>query len=272
MLGQGELAARLAQAIDDFDGDDVGGRHGLFALGHMLADDVVEAEELPEPACQPHIAEAAGIAPTDLAEADADDIGIVGQGSVLVFGKEPEFLSVALAVVKDDGALPTPFLIVIEFAEMSDDALAWPSIGAVAVNSLPVAFPRQSVFLRICGKLAQLAKGRFDRLAAWTPSTNSNRTCAKDGSTPSVCSTVIVMQQRQLETLQRELKAALQRIAELENKAGPPAASGTAKVDQPFSHAGRGKTAAGPPRQEKTQALQKGAPWPIVQQRQGQAG
>jgi transposase len=46
---------------------------------------------------------------------------------------------------------------------------------------------------------------------------------------------VIAMQQRQLETTQRELKAALQRIAELENKAGPPAASATAKVDQPFS-------------------------------------
>ena len=46
---------------------------------------------------------------------------------------------------------------------------------------------------------------------------------------------VIAMLQRQLETLQRELKAAQQRIAELEKKAGPPAASGTAKVDQPFS-------------------------------------
>jgi transposase len=46
---------------------------------------------------------------------------------------------------------------------------------------------------------------------------------------------VIAMQQRQLEMTQRELKAALQRIAELENKAGPPTASGTAKVDQPFS-------------------------------------
>ena len=46
---------------------------------------------------------------------------------------------------------------------------------------------------------------------------------------------VIVAQQRQLETLQRELKAALQRIAELECKAGLPTASGTVKVDQPFS-------------------------------------
>src|SRR5271154_4074768 len=46
---------------------------------------------------------------------------------------------------------------------------------------------------------------------------------------------LIVMQQRQIETLQREHKAALRRIAELENKAGPPTASGTSKVEQPFS-------------------------------------
>ena len=46
---------------------------------------------------------------------------------------------------------------------------------------------------------------------------------------------VIAIQHRQLETTQRELKAALQRIAELESKAGPPAASATVKVDQPFS-------------------------------------
>ena len=56
--------------------------------GTWRSDDVIEAEELPEPASQPHIAEAAGIAPTDLAEADADDIGIVGQGDGLVLGKE----------------------------------------------------------------------------------------------------------------------------------------------------------------------------------------
>src|SRR5271156_5735277 len=46
---------------------------------------------------------------------------------------------------------------------------------------------------------------------------------------------VIAMQQRQLQTTQHELKAALQRIAVLENKGGPPAASGTAKVDQAYS-------------------------------------
>src|SRR5712672_3421837 len=46
---------------------------------------------------------------------------------------------------------------------------------------------------------------------------------------------VIAAQQRQLETLQRELKAALQRNAELDSKGGPTAALGTVKVDQPFS-------------------------------------
>ena len=67
-------------------------------------------------------------------ETNADDIGIVGQGDVFVFGEEPELLGVALAVVKDDGALPAAFLIVIEFAEMSDDALARPGIGANALD------------------------------------------------------------------------------------------------------------------------------------------
>ncbi len=134
MFGQGELAARLAQAVDDFDGDDVGGRHRFFALRHMAADDVVEAEELPEPACQPNIAEAAGIGPADAAQTNADDIGIVGQGDVFVVGKEAELLGVALAVVKDDGALPASFLIVIEFAEVGDDALPGPGIGANALD------------------------------------------------------------------------------------------------------------------------------------------
>jgi hypothetical protein len=43
---------------------------------------------------------------------------------------------------------------------------------------------------------------------------------------------VIVTQQRQLDTLQRELQSAHQRIAELEKNAGGTA---TAKVDEPFS-------------------------------------
>jgi uncharacterized coiled-coil protein SlyX len=43
---------------------------------------------------------------------------------------------------------------------------------------------------------------------------------------------LFVMQQRQLESTQSQLKAALQRIAEFENKAGAPV---TAKVEEPFS-------------------------------------
>ena len=83
---------------------------------------------------------------------------------------------------------------------------------------------------------------------------------------------IIAMLQRQVETLQRQLNVAQQRIAVLEKNAGPPAASGTAKVDQPFSMRRRGKTAAGPPQQEKPQTLQKGPSRSVVQQRQSQAG
>jgi DDE_Tnp_1-associated len=39
-------------------------------------------------------------------------------------------------------------------------------------------------FMEIC-KLAQLSGCRFDRFSAWTPSSNSNRTCATDGSVSS---------------------------------------------------------------------------------------
>jgi hypothetical protein len=53
---------------------------------------------------------------------------------VLVFGKEPQLLGVALAVVENDGALPTAFLIVIEFAEVSDDALPRTGSGADALD------------------------------------------------------------------------------------------------------------------------------------------
>ena len=100
----------------------------------MAVDDVVEAEELPQPACQPDIAEAAGVGPADRSQADADDVGIVGQGDVFVVGEEAELLDIALAVVKDDGALPAAFLVVVEFAQMGDDALPRPGIGANAFD------------------------------------------------------------------------------------------------------------------------------------------
>lgn len=46
---------------------------------------------------------------------------------------------------------------------------------------------------------------------------------------------VIVVLQRQLESSQREVRAALQRIEELEKKSGGPTPPATAKVEQPFS-------------------------------------
>ena len=79
----------LAQTMEDFDGDDVGGRNGFFALRHMAFDDAIEAEMLPEPTREPDVTEAAGVGPADLAEADADDVGIIGQGNILVIGKKP---------------------------------------------------------------------------------------------------------------------------------------------------------------------------------------
>jgi hypothetical protein len=89
---------------------------------------------LPEPACQPNIAKAAGIGPRDPAQANAHHVGIIGQSDVLVFGEEPQLLGVALAVVENDGTLPTAFLIVIEFAEVSDDSLPRSGIGAYALD------------------------------------------------------------------------------------------------------------------------------------------
>ncbi len=46
---------------------------------------------------------------------------------------------------------------------------------------------------------------------------------------------VIVVLQRQLESSQREVRAAQQRIEELEKKSGGPTPPATAKVDEPFS-------------------------------------
>src|SRR5579859_4333909 len=63
VLGEGELAAGLAQAIDDLDGHHVGGSHRFLALRHMPADNVVQAKVVPQPTGQPDIAEATGVGP-----------------------------------------------------------------------------------------------------------------------------------------------------------------------------------------------------------------
>ncbi len=69
-----------AQAVDDFDGHDVGGPDRFLSLGHVAVDDLIEMEELPQPETQPHIAEAASIRPAHRVEADLHDIEIIGDG------------------------------------------------------------------------------------------------------------------------------------------------------------------------------------------------
>ena len=138
VLGQGELAARRAQTIDDFDGHDIGGPNGLLARRDVPLHDGVEIEQVPQPVSQKDIAEAASVGPADLFHADANDIRVVGQGHRVIVGKQAQLLSVALAIVEDDGALPTAFLVGVEFAEIGDDLLAWPGVGANALNQSEV--------------------------------------------------------------------------------------------------------------------------------------
>src|SRR3984885_667171 len=69
---------------------------------------------------------------------------------------------------------------------------------------------------------------------------------------------IIAMLQRQVETLQRQLNVAQQRIAVLEKNAGPPAASGTAKVDQPFSMRAEEKRQQGRHNKKKLKLSKKG--------------
>lgn len=78
MFGQGELAARRAQAIDDFDGDDIGGSNGFLAGRSVPMNDGVEIEHVPEPASEVNIAEASSIRPGNVFDVDSDDIGVVG--------------------------------------------------------------------------------------------------------------------------------------------------------------------------------------------------
>ena len=53
---------------------------------------------------------------------------------MLVVGEEPELTTVSLPVVKHDGALPTPFLVVVELTEIGDHPLSWPGLGADALH------------------------------------------------------------------------------------------------------------------------------------------
>jgi len=140
MLGQRELAARLTQSIDHFDGDDVGRRDGLLLLRYVTRDNRVEFEELPEPARQPDSAEPPRVAPGDFAETHAHDIGIVGRGggARVIVGKQTQFLHFAVTIVERDSALPAPLLRAVEFAEMGDDVLPRPRVGAHALDQREV--------------------------------------------------------------------------------------------------------------------------------------
>src|SRR5512135_1242288 len=78
------------------------------------------------------------------------NLGIIGQGYGLGIGEEAELPVFALSVVKDDGALPASFLVVVEFAEVGDDVLSGPRLGAHALDQsvvgvrLPVFGPSVS--------------------------------------------------------------------------------------------------------------------------------
>ena len=104
----------------------------------MLVDDGVEAEQVPQPARQIDVAETACIAPTDIAHSDAHAVGVVRQRHRVIIGKQPQLLGLALAVVKDHGALPAAFLIRVEFAEMRDDLLPRPGVRAHAFDEREV--------------------------------------------------------------------------------------------------------------------------------------
>lgn len=96
----------------------------------MAGDDLVQADQAPQPVRQPDIAEAATVAPADAVEANANDIGIIGDSKVVIIGKKLQLLSIPLAVVEGDGALPASFLVMVEFAQIGDGMLTRTGIGA----------------------------------------------------------------------------------------------------------------------------------------------
>ena len=79
---------------------------------------------MPQPACQPDIAEAATVAPTDRVQTNADDVGIGRQRNAVILGKESKLLGIALPIVKGDSSLPSTFLVMIQFTQMGNDILS----------------------------------------------------------------------------------------------------------------------------------------------------
>jgi hypothetical protein len=73
----------------------------------------IQAQVVPRPAPQPHIAEAAAVGPAYGVQANANHVVVVRQSGVVVVGKQTELLGLALAVMENDGALPTALLVVV---------------------------------------------------------------------------------------------------------------------------------------------------------------
>ena len=98
--------------------------------GHLLSTAEIESALV----LHPDITEAAGIGPAHRVQADLYDTRIIGQGDGFGIREETELPVFSLAVVKDDGALPASFLVVVEFAEVGDDVLARSGFGAHAFD------------------------------------------------------------------------------------------------------------------------------------------
>src|SRR5579862_7680646 len=124
MLGQREFRAGRAQAVNHFDGYDISRPDSLLALRNVAVDDFVELEILPKPMSQPNVAELTRVGPSHRLQIDADEVRVVARSRLIVIRKEAELKVFALLIVEPDGALPAPLLIVVELAEVGDDALS----------------------------------------------------------------------------------------------------------------------------------------------------
>ena len=89
---------------------------------------------MPQPAGQPDVAEVAWVGPAYRTQANAYDVGISRERDRFVIGKKAELFGLALAVMEDNGTLPASLLVVVEFAEIGDDLLARPGVGAHALD------------------------------------------------------------------------------------------------------------------------------------------
>ena len=103
----------------------------------MPVDDLVELKVTPQPMGEPDVAEGTSIGPSHRFQADSYDVGIVRQYDVFVVGKHADLTSVSLPVVKYDATLPAAFLVVVELAEIGDEPLSGPGLGADTFHQVP---------------------------------------------------------------------------------------------------------------------------------------